>query len=84
MLNIISHQVNANLNHNEALLYQNGKKSNQTKTELTLTAGEYVKQLELSYTVGAEWHSHSAVSCKVKHTLPIQPSNHTPTYIQVK
>lgn len=48
------------------------KKINPTKTELTLlSAGEYVKQLELLYIVGIRRCSLVAVSCKVKHTFHI-------------
>ena len=49
---------------------------NQTKTELTLS--EYVEQLEFSY-CWCKMAQLLTVSCKIKHTLPIQPRNRTPT-----
>ena len=51
-------------------------KPNQTETELTLS--EYVQQLEFSH-CWCKMAQLLAVSCKIKHTHPIQPSHRTPT-----
>ena len=49
---------------------------NQTKTELTLS--EYTEQMEFSH-CWCKMAQLLTVSCKIKHTLPIQPRNPTLT-----